>query len=170
MQLINKFNGGFKFLLCVIDIFSKYAWVVPLKDKKGITFTNAFQKILKESNRKPNKIWADKGSKFYNRMVKKWLKDNNIEMYSIQNKGKSVVAERVLRTLKTKIYRYMTSTSKNVYIDKLDDIVNEYNNTYHRTINMKPVDVKDNTYIDSMELESSKEVNVKILYLNLMIM
>ena len=170
MQLINKFNGGFKFLLCVIDIFSKYAWVVPLKDKKGITFTNAFQKILKESNRKPNKIWADKGSKFYNRMVKKWLKDNNIEMYSIQNKGKSVVAERVLRTLKTKIYRYMTSTSKNVYVDKLDDIVNEYNNTYHRTINMKPVDVKDNTYIDSMELESSKEVNVKILYLNLMIM
>ena len=170
MQLINKFNGGFKFLLCVIDIFSKYAWVVPLKDKKGITFTNTFQKILKESNRKPNKIWADKGSKFYNRMVKKWLKDNNIEMYSIQNKGKSVVAERVLRTLKTKIYRYMTSTSKNVYIDKLDDIVNEYNNTYHRTINMKPVDVKDNTYIDSMELESSKEVNVKILYLNLMIM
>ena len=80
MQLINKFNGGFKFLLCVIDIFSKYAWVVPLKDKKGITFTNAFQKILKESNRKPNKIWADKGSKFYNRMFKKWLKDNNIEM------------------------------------------------------------------------------------------
>ena len=156
--------------MCVIDIFSKYAWVVPLKDKKGITFTNAFQKILKESKRKPNKIWADKGSKFYNRMVKKWLKDNNIEMYSIQNKGKSVVAERVLRTLKTKIYRYMTSTSKNVYIDKLDDIVNEYNNTYHRTINMKPVDVKDNTHIDSMELESSKEVNVKILYLNLMIM
>ena len=64
----------------------------------------------------------------------------------------------------------MTSTSKNVYIDKLDDIVNEYNNTYHRTINMKPVDVKDNTYIDSMELNSSKVVNVKILYLKLVIM
>ena len=60
MQLINKFNKGFRFLLCVIDIFSKYAWVVPLKDKKGITITNAFQKILKESNRKPNKIWVDK--------------------------------------------------------------------------------------------------------------
>ena len=170
MQLINKFNGGFKFLLCVIDIFSKYAWVVPLKDKKGITITDAFQKILDDSNRKPNKIWVDKGSEFYNNSFKKWLKDNDIEMYSIHNEGKSVAAERFIRTLKNKIYKYMTAISKNVYIDKLDDIVNEYNNTYHRTINMKPVDVKDNTYIDSMELESSKEVNVKILYLNLMIM
>ena len=69
-------------------------------------------------------------------------------MYSIRNEGKSVVPERFIRTLKTKIYKYMTSVSKNVYIDKLDDIVNEYNNTYHRTIKMKPVDVKDNTYID----------------------
>ena len=66
-------------------------------------------------------------------------------MYSIHNEGKSVVAERFIRTLKTKIYKYMTSISKNVYIDKLDDIVNKYNNTYNRTIKMKPVDVKDNT-------------------------
>ena len=66
MQFIRKFNKGFRFLLCVIDIFSKYAWVVPLKDKKGISIVNAFQKILKESNRKPNKIWVDKGSEFYN--------------------------------------------------------------------------------------------------------
>ena len=70
MQLISKFNKGFRFLLCVIDIFSKYAWVVPLKDKKGITITNAFQKILKESNRKPNKIWVDDGSEFYNNSFK----------------------------------------------------------------------------------------------------
>ena len=66
MQLISKFNKGFRFLLCVIDIFSKYAWVVPLKDKKGISIVNAFQKILEESDRKPNKIWVDKGSEFYN--------------------------------------------------------------------------------------------------------
>ena len=65
MQLISKFNKGYRFLLCVIDIFSKYAWVVPLKDKKGITITNAFQNILDGSNRKPNKIWVDKGSEFY---------------------------------------------------------------------------------------------------------
>ena len=102
MQLISNFNKGFRFLLCVIDIFSKYVWVVPLKDKKGASIVNAFQKILDDSNRKPNKIWVDKGSEFYNSFVKKWLKDNDIEMYSIYNAGKSVVAERFMRTLKTK--------------------------------------------------------------------
>ena len=100
------------------------------------------------SARKPNKTWVDKGGEFYNNSFKKWLKHNDIEMYSIHNEGKPVVAERFIRTLKNKIYKYMTSVSKNVYIDKLDDIVNEYNNSYHRTIKMKPVDVKDNTYID----------------------
>ena len=141
-------NNGFRFLLCVIDILSKYAWVVPLKDKKGVSIVDAFQKILDKSRRKPNKIWVDKGSEFSNNSFKKWLKNNDIEMYWIHNEGKSAVAERFIRTLKTKIYKYMTSISKNVYIDKLDDIVGEYNNTYHRTTKMKPVDVKDNTYID----------------------
>ena len=79
MQLLSKFNSGFRFLLCVIDIFSKYAWVTPLKYKKGVSIVNAFQIILKESNRKPNKIWVDKGSGFYNISFKKWLKDNDIK-------------------------------------------------------------------------------------------
>ena len=148
MQLISKINKGFRFLLCVIDIFSKYAWVVPIKNKKGVSIVNAFQKILDKSERKPNQMWADKGSEFYNNSFKKWFKDNDIEMYSIHNEGKSVAAERFIRTLNAKIYKYITSVSKYVYIDKLDDIVDEYNNTYHRTIKMKPVDVKDNTYID----------------------
>ena len=117
MQLISKFNKGFRFLLCVIDIFSKYAWVVPLKDKKGVSIVDAFQKILDDSNRKPNKIWVDKGSEFYNSSFKKQLKDNDIEMYSIHNEAKLVVAERFIRTLKTKIYKQMTSMLKNVYID-----------------------------------------------------
>ena len=154
MQLISKFSKGFRFLLCVIDIFSKYAWVVPLKDKKGVRVINAFQKILDNQNRKLNKIWVNKGSEFYNSSFKKWLKDNVIEMHSKHNEGKSVVAERCIKTLKTKIYKYMTSVSKNVYSDKLDDIMSKYNNTYHRTIKMKPVDVKDNTHIDSIELHS----------------
>ena len=80
MQLINKFNKGFRLLLCVIDIYSKYEWVIPLKDKKGIAITNAFQKNLKESDRKPNKIWVDDGSEFYNRSMKSWLEKNDIEM------------------------------------------------------------------------------------------
>ena len=105
MQLTSNFNKRFRFLLCVIDIFSRYAWVVPLKDKKGGSIVNVFQKILKESDRKPNKIRVDKGSEFYNSSFKKWLKDNDIKMYSIHNKGKSVVAERFIRTLKTKTYK-----------------------------------------------------------------
>ena len=164
MRLISKFNKGIRFLLCVIDIFSKYAWVVPLKDEKGASIVDAFQKILKESDRKPNKIWVDKGSEFYNNSFKKWLKDNDIEMYSIHNEGKSVVAERFIRTLKTKIYKYMTSISKNVYIDKLDDMVNEYNNTYRRTIKMKPVEVKDNTYIDFKNEVNDKDPKFKVGY------
>ena len=156
MQLLNKYNKGIRFLLCVIYIFSKYAWVVLLKDKKGISIVEAFQIILKQSNRKPNKIWVDKRSEFYNVYFKKWLRDNDIVMYSTNNEGKSVVAERFIRTLKGKIYKYMTSISKNLYIDKLVDIVDKYNNTYHTTIKMKPIDVKDNTYINA-----SKEINNK---------
>ena len=100
MILISKFNKGFRLLLCAIEIFSKYTWVVPLKHKKDVSIVYAFQKILDDLDRKPNKIWADKGSEFYNNSFKKWLKDNDIEMYSIHNEGKSVAAERFIRTLK----------------------------------------------------------------------
>ena len=90
-QLLSRYNKGIRFLLCVIDIFIKYAWVVPLKEKKGVSIVTAFQSILKQSNRKPNKIWVDKGSEFYNASFKKWLQDNDIVMYSTNNEGKSVV-------------------------------------------------------------------------------
>ena len=95
--------------MCIIDIFSKYVRVVTLKDKKGVSIVNAFQKILKKSERKPNKILVDKGNKFCNSSFKKRLKGNDIEMYSIHNEGKPVVAEKFIKTLKTKIYKYMTS-------------------------------------------------------------
>ena len=146
MQLINIFYKGFRLLLCVIDIFHKNAWLIPLKDKKGTTIINDFQKILNESYHKPNKIWVDKGSEFYNRSMKSCLEKNGIEMYY---EAKTCFAERFTGTLKNKIYKYMTSVTKNVYIDKLDGIVNIYNNTYHSTIKIKPVDVKSNTYISS---------------------
>ena len=162
MQLISKFNKGFRFLLCVIEIFSKYAWVVPLKDKKCFSIVKAFQKILGKSARKPNKIWVDKESEFYNSsFIKNWLKNNDIEMQSIHNEGKSVVAERFTRTLKTKIYKYMTLVLKNVYIDKLD-MKDECNNTYHKTIKMKPVDVKDGTYLDFKKEVNDKDPKFKV--------
>ena len=148
--------------MCVTDICSKHAWVVPLKDKKGVNIVDAFRKILDKSGREPNKIWVDKGSAFCNNSFKKWLKDNNIEMYSIHNEGKSVVAERFIRILKAKIYKYMTWVTKNVYIDKLDDVVSEYGNTYHRTIKMKPVDVEDNAYIDFEKEVNDKDSKFKV--------
>ena len=107
-----------------------------------------FKKILDKSNRKSNKIWVNVVSEFYNRSMKSWLQDNNIEMYSTHNEGKSVIAERFFKTLKNKLYKYMNLISKNVYIDKLDDTVNKCNNKFYSTIKMKSVDVKSSTYND----------------------
>ena len=106
MQLISKVNKEFRFLLCVIDISSKYAWVISLKDNKRITTNNAFQQILKESNRKSNKMWVDKDINF---IIDQWNHGykNDIEMYSTHNEGKSVVAERFIRTLRNKICKYI---------------------------------------------------------------
>ena len=157
MQLRSKFNEGFSSSLCVIDIYNKYAWVIYLENKKVITITNAFQKVLKKSSRKSNKIFVNKGNDFDNRSMKPWLEKINIEMYFTNNERKFVVAEIFIKTLQNKIYEYMTLVSKNVYIDKLDDVVNKYNNTSQSTIKMKPVAVKSNTYI-----ESSEEINNKI--------
>ena len=110
---------------------------------------------------KRNKIWIDTGRQFYNSSFKKCLKDNDIEMYSTHNTGKSAVAEGFIRTLKNKIYKHMAAVSKNVYIDKLDDIVNEYNNKFHRTSKMKPFEVKDNTYIDFIKKVNGKDSKFK---------
>ena len=125
-------------------MFSKYAWVVPWKDKRGINNVNAFQKISK--GRKPNKIWVDQGGEFYN-----ILKINNIKMYSTYNEVKSVVPERFIRTLKNKIFKHMTALWKNVYFDLLDNIVDKYNNTVHRTMKMKPIDVASDSYAEYNE-------------------
>ena len=107
IQSLSKKNKGIKYILCAIDLFCKYKFVVPLKDKKAISIVNAFNKIIKQSNRKPNKIWEDQGGEFYNHNFKNWLSDNDIIMYSTYNEGKSVAAERFIRTLKKcMIYTY----------------------------------------------------------------
>ena len=109
--------------MCAIDLFSKYACFLPLKYKKRISIVNTFQKIISEG-RKLNKIWVDQGSEFYNNLFKQFLKINNTKMYSTYIEGKSVVAERLIRTLKSKIFKHIIS--KNVYFDVLDNIVNKY--------------------------------------------
>ena len=110
IQSLSKYNKGIKYLLCAIDLFSKYAWVVPLKEKRGISIVNAFQKIISKG-RKPNQIWIDQGGEFYKNLFKRFLKINNIEcMYSAHNEGKSIVAERFIWTLKNKIFKRFLST------------------------------------------------------------
>ena len=156
MQSLSKKNKNIKYLLCAIDLYSKYAFVVPLKNKKGISVTNGLKKIIKQSGRKPNKIWVDQGSEFYNHVFKRWLSRNNIIMYSTYNEGKSVVAGRFIRTLKNKLCKHMTATGKNVYYDVLDDIVNEYNNTKHNTIKMKPKDNNKRVHIDERNEKRSR--------------
>ena len=147
---------GIKYLLCEIDIFSKYAWVVPLKDKRGISIVNAFQKII-SNGRKPNKIWVDQCSEFYNNSFKDFLKINSIEMYSTYNEGKSVVAETFIRTLKNKIFKHTTVISKNDCFDVLDDFGNTYNSTVHRSIKMKPINVTSDSYAEYSEDSNKKD-------------
>ena len=128
-------------------MFSKYACVIPIKDKKGTSIVNAFKKILSDCNRKPNKVWVDQGSEFYNKSFKKFLKINNIEMYSTYNEGKPVVAERFIRT---------SAINQNIYFDVLNDIVDKYNNTVHKTIKMKPIEVTYDYHAKYNEIPNKK--------------
>ena len=129
------------------------------RQKRGISIVNVFQKIISE-RRKPNKIWFDQGDDFYNKFFKRFLNINNIEMYSTYKEGKSVVAEKFIRTLKSKIFKHMTAISKNVCFDVLDNIVNKYNNTVHRSIKMEPIDVT--SYTEYNEDSNKKDLNLKL--------
>ena len=129
-------NKGYKYILTVIDVYSKYAWAVPLKDKKGETVTEAFKRIT--LTRKPRHIWCDMGKEFYNGHMNKWLKDNNINRYSTFSTNKSCVIERFNRTLKEKMWKRFTADNTRTWIGMLDNLLKEYNQSYHRTIGMTP--------------------------------
>ena len=124
MQQLQSYNHGFRHILNVIDVFSKFVWSVPIKDKTGKTITNTFQSIFKTSKRKPNKLWVDNGSEFDSNVFKKWLVENEIKMYSTFNEGKAVVIERFNRTLKNKMYKYFTANNTYKYVDVLPDLIN----------------------------------------------
>ena len=162
MQPLIKYNKEIKYLLCEIDFFSKYAWVVPLKDKRGITTVNAFEKIISKGC-KQNKIWVDQGGEFYNNLFERFWKINNIVIYSTYNEGKAVVAERFIRTLKNKLFQHMIAVSKNVYFDVLDNIVNKYKTTVYRSIKMKPIDVASDSYAEHNEDLMKKIPNLKLV-------
>ena len=132
MKAFEKDNDGYTFLLMVIDIFSKYGWIVPLKNKKGVNVAKALENIFQE--RKPKKLWTDKGAEFYNKDVKKLL-----DIYSTENEEKSSIVERWIRTMKEKMWKYFTDNNTYRYIDILPDLVKDYNNTVHTSIKMTPI-------------------------------
>ena len=133
MTAINKDNEGYNFLLLVIDIFSKYGWIIPLKNKKGETVAEAFKEIFKE--RKPGKLWTDKGREFYNKDVK-----GLVELYSTENEEKSSIVERWIRTMKEKMWKYFTDNNTYTYMDVLPNLVEDYNNTVHTSTKFTPVE------------------------------
>ena len=142
MTALSEDNENYKFLLLVIDTFSKYGWIIPLKDKKGETVAKAFKIIFKEG-RRPKKLWTDKGREFYNKNVM-----DLIELYSTENEEKSSIVERWIRTIKEKMWKYFTDNNTYTYIDVLPDLLEDYNNTVHSSIKMTPIEAskKENEF------------------------
>ena len=135
-----RFNKGYKFLLTCIDVFSKFAWVVPLKNKTGESLVNGFQSIL-DLGRSPEKLQTDKETEFLNRNFQSSLKERNIRFFTTNSELKTSVVERFNRTFKTRMWKYFTSKNTLVYIDILQDIVHGYNNSYHQSIGQSPASV-----------------------------
>ena len=129
MQAFSKDNNGIKYLLTVIDLFSKFVWIVPLKLKTGQEVANAFSTILRE--RRPSKTWVDKGREYYNKYVQ-----NQVDLYSTENEEKSCVMERFNRTIKNKMFKYVSANNTRKFVDVLDLLVDQYNNTIHSSTRM----------------------------------
>lgn len=163
-------DKNYKYILTVLDVFSKYAWAVPLKSKTGVEMVEAFKKIFKDSGRKFKKLWVDKGTEYYNKIFLKFLKDNNCELYSTESELKCSVAERFNRSLKEMMYRKFTELddSKNpkaIWLKLLPGLVEEYNNRVHRTIGMTPIEgskkeneewIKENVFSEQLSNKKAK--------------
>ena len=154
VQKYSKWNKGINYLLTVIDVFSKYDWIIPLKDKKTESISLAFDHIFEKSKRKPEKLWTDKGSEFISKHFKEFLKTHNIILYHTEKEEKSSVVERWNKTMKNKMWKIFTANNNTVYWDKLDKLVDDYNNRKHSSIKMTPT-------------EASKKENENKVFANL---
>ena len=152
MESLSLKNKNVNYLLRAIDVFNKYLWVKPLKDKEGKTVPIAFIEIINKSNRKPKKLWVDQGREFYYKLMQEWLKNNDILMYSAHNESKSIIAERFIKTLKAKIYK--TADNSKSYLSYLNKLLDQYNNTYHHFINKKPINGDYSVFTEKMETNS----------------
>jgi hypothetical protein len=142
MDSLSKYNNGFKYILTVIDVLSKYAWAEPIKTETGENLVKAFEKILKKG-RKPETFHTDKGTEFMNRKFQAFLKKHNIRVFTTQNETKASIVERFNRTLKTKMWIYFTAKNTLKYVDILQKLVKSHNHSRHRSIGMRPVDVNE---------------------------
>ena len=154
MSAFSDDNLGVKYLLTIIDVFSKYAWIMPLKSKTGKDITKAFDYIITGSGRKPTKLWVDQGTEFYNRTFKKYLEEKGIEMYSTHNEGKAVVVERFNKTMKTWMWKYFSANNTTRYLDILPALLTRCTHSIHRSIGMTPH--------DASQKENENEVRVKL--------
>ena len=155
VQALKKHNQGYRFLLACIDVLSKYAWVVPLKDKSATTMVSAFRDIFSES-RKPFYLQTDLGKEFVNAQVQRLLKDKGVHFFTTHNQEtKAQIVERFLRTFKGRMWKYFTHANTYTYTDVLDQLVNSYNHSYHRSIGMAPAQVTP---------ENSEDVWQKLYY------
>ena len=137
MQAFARQNKGYKYILMIIDIFSKYGWASPLKNKTGVEVARAFQQLWKTQT-PPKKLRTDKGKEFYNKHMNELLRKHGVDLYSIENEEKSCVVERWNRTIKRNMWKYFTTNNTTNYIDTIPSLIEKYNNTYHHTIKCTP--------------------------------
>ena len=142
MGRFSDWNKGIKYLLMVIDVFSKFGWIEPLQNKKGESVAAAFEKIFK-LGRQPRLLWTDKGKEFYNKNVNQLLSRKNIKLYSTENEEKNSVAERFNRTIKQKMWKMFSANNNTIYVDKIDELLKNYNSSFHRSVQMSPVAASD---------------------------
>ena len=139
----SRSNKGYKYLLMVIDVFSKYGWIIPIKTKTGAAVTQALKQLF-NGGRKPSRFWTDKGKEYYNKSVRELLEKHHIIHYSTENEEKSSVAERWNRTIKRNLWKYFTANNgTRKYLEVLPALVEKYNNTYHRSIKCTPTEALD---------------------------
>ena len=142
MRAFSKFNQGYKYILMIIDVFSKFGWAIPLKNKSAEEVTKAFADLWKKQ-KPPEKLWVDKATEFFNRSMKALREKYNVQIYTTENEEKSSVVERWNRTIKRIMWKYFTANNTNAYSNVLNDIIHKYNNTYHRSIKCTPTEARE---------------------------
>lgn len=162
MNAYEEFNDGYKYILCIVDVFSKYAFCVPLKNKNSETVLSAVKKVISDSGREPEKFWVDKGSEFYNNKFKHWLKEKNITIYSTYGESKSAIVERFILSLKELIIPIFTEKNTRNWVKLLPSVVKTYNHRYHKSVGMTPDEASDDKNAATVFIRLSEKREKKL--------